>query len=193
MEQIKKTVTGILDHNRADLESLAKMAGRKGNDMYHAILSMRPVNLEGTTFDHMEVQSEELPSSSAKMDLNLEVYKEKGRWNFRLEYADTLFLPQTGEFYARCIGAIAAGLARDEKRTLGNIPKISGADRFRLDSLTENLSAAFADVPVDAMVDMAAELAPDQAALIFRDETFTLGELKSRLGCIGLPVSRIWG
>ncbi|HIQ98602.1 MAG TPA: amino acid adenylation domain-containing protein [Candidatus Scybalocola faecavium] len=179
MEQIKKTVTGILDHNRADLESLAKMAGRKGNDMYHAILSMRPVNLEGTTFDHMEVQSEELPSSSAKMDLNLEVYKEKGRWNFRLEYADTLFLPQTGEFYARCIGAIAAGLARDEKRTLGNIPKISGADRFRLDSLTENLSAAFADVPVDAMVDMAAELAPDQAALIFRDETFTLGELKA--------------
>lgn len=179
MEQVRAGAAGLLDHGHVTLEELAKMAGKPGSALYHAIISMRPVQLDGAVFDGMEIINEAVPSGSAKMDLNVELYKSNGQWHFRMEYASSLFLPQTAAFYARCIGVIAAGIARDEKRSLGKLSKLSGADSFRLQGYTENLSAAFADVPIDMMVDMAAETAPEQTALIFRDTCMTLGTLKA--------------
>ena len=184
LENVRQSVIGLIDHGDMPLESLMAMAGRKAGSgasgLYNTMVSIRPMVMDHAAFAGMEAINEPVRSKSSKLDLNLEIYREGGCYHFRLEYATSLYMQATAAFYARSIGAIGVNLARQPEAKLYDIGKVSPADSFFLRGLTENASAAFADVPVDAMVDMAAQVAPDQKALIFRDQVTTLGELREK-------------
>lgn len=195
LENVRTSVIGLIDHGDMPLERLASMAKRKsgafGSPLYNTIVSLRPMVMDGAAFAGMEAVNEPVPSKSAKLDLNLEIYREKGCYHFRLEYASSLYMKSTAAFYARCIGTIAVNMARNAGERLEDIVKVSPADSFFLRNCTENASAAFADVPIDAMVDMAARMAPDQKALIFRDQVTTLGELKEKSDALACRIQEL--
>lgn len=184
MEDVRAAVIGAVDHPDMPLDQLLAMAAANGfpsgEKLYRTLVSIRPMVMDDAAFGGMPAQNVPVPTKSAKLDLNLEIFKAGNCYHFRLEYASALYMESTAAFYARCIGAIAVNLARSEKMKLSDIPKVTAADSFRLRSVTENVSAAYADVPLDQMVDMAAEMAPEQTAMIFRGQVMTLGALKER-------------
>ncbi len=190
MERVKSAVIGLIDHAAMPLERLVEMSGVRTpggeNTFYNTLVSMRPMLLDGAEFAGYRVLSETMPGIRAKVDLNLEIYRMDHRWHFRLEYPAGLFRTMTAQFYGRSLCTAAVSLAKNMDRPLDDIVTVSAQDWFYLAGQTENAVAAFADVPIDRLVDMAAVIAPDRPALIFRGETMTMGALKSASDALAL-------
>ena len=192
LEQVRNGVVGLVDHAQMPLDAIAKMAGLGAGQtmLYNLMVSMRPVQVDKTLFDNHPVVNVPLDTHTAKLDYNLEIYREHDCWKFRLEYASEMYREITAQFYARAIGHTAVELTKDSNRLLKDVNCVHPADSFALYAQTENLSAAYPDIPLDRMVDMAAMMAPDSPALIFHDQTMTLGELKTYSDALAVRLQR---
>ena len=193
LERVKAAVIGLIDHAAIPLQTLMGLSGINsgghpdgGNALYNTLVSMRPMTMDGAEFAGFNVCTEAMPGIRAKADLNLEIYRMNDCWHFRLEYPAGLFRKVTALFYGRSLCTAAVSLSKNPTGNLSDIMSVSAQDWFRLTGQTENAVAAFADVPIDRMVDMAAGIAPDRPALVFRGETMTMGGLKNASDALAL-------
>ena len=183
-QKTRDRIVGLLDHPDTPLEELISLSGTgrdQGNSpLYRALVSMRPMELDGASFDGMPVQNEPVPSGSAKLDLNLEVFREHGCYCFRLEYAASLFAPDTIALYSRSLTAILHQVLAEDSVTVDDCNATAPIDRYRLWERPNSLRMPYSDLPIDRQVDAMADLIPDEPALIFHGQAMTFRELKQR-------------
>ena len=184
LNQVKENTVNLIDHPYMPLDRLVALSGRKSGDLqnplFNTIVSMRPVDTDGFSFGNQKVTAEAVPSRSAKTDLNLEIYLSSGCYRFRLEYAGSLFDPETVSLYGRSLIAVIRYMLRDDDGPLADCEAISDYDRYHLIELPHTLRVPFSDLPIDGRIDAMARIHPEQPALIFHDEVLTFGELKER-------------
>lgn len=176
----KERVIELLDNPDIPLEKLNELAKENGRDgqLYNAIMSMRPVVTDNSTFAGFKVKQTEMYYESAKTELNLEVYYEYNSYALRLEYASSLFDRSTAEMYERSIKAIITDILSDENKKIGDCQAISPTDHCKLIDIPNALRMPFVDLPIDRLIDMAADITPDETAIIFHNETTTFREIK---------------
>ncbi len=181
---VKDTIVGLLDHPFFPLDEIVTLSGAERvqgqNPLYNTIISMRPVEVDGFTFAGQTAAPEPVPAKSAKVDLNLEVAKSGGCYQFRLEYADHLFAADTVSLYSRSLITIVREILRDDSCLLENLSAVSAPDRYRLFERPSHYHLPYSDLPIDRQVDAMAEMLPDSPAFIFHDEVMTFSELKAR-------------
>jgi len=180
LNKTKESVIGLLDNPDIPLERLVELAKENGHEgqLYNAIMSMRPVVTDNSKFGGFETEQADVHYDSAKTELNLEVYYENNSYALRLEYASSLFDRSTAEMFERSIKAIISDILSDENKVIGECRAISPADRYRLIDAPNALRIPFVDLPIDKQIDMAADIYPDNAAIIFHGEVTTFRELK---------------
>lgn len=181
---VREAVVSLLDHPYTPLDRLVSLSGRKSgegrNPLFHTILSMRPIETDGFTFGDRKIQPEAVPAGSAKADLNLEIYRSEGCYHFRMEYAGSLFDPETVSLYGRSLIAVIRNMLKNDACSLADCGAVSDYDRYHLMELPYTMKMPFSDLPIDGRIDAMAKIHPEQPALIFHDRILTLGELKKR-------------
>ncbi|MGM9568088.1 MAG: amino acid adenylation domain-containing protein [Clostridia bacterium] len=184
LNQVKEKIVSLIDHPYMPLDRLVSLSGRKSgegrNPLFNTMISMRPVDTDGFTFDDRKVLPEAVPSGSAKTDLNLEIYRSEGCYHFRLEYAGSLFDLETVSLYGRSFIAVIRNMLKNDACPLGDCGAVSDYDRYHLMELPYTMKMPFSDLPIDGRIDAMARIHPEQPALIFHDHVLTLGELKKR-------------
>ena len=103
-----------------DAEAQHRFSAYQIEDVYK-----RQVEVDGFTFAGQTAAPEPVPAKSAKVDLNLEVAKSGGCYQFRLEYADHLFAADTVSLYSRSLITIVREILRDDSCLLENLSAVS--------------------------------------------------------------------
>ena len=194
LAMIQDEVTGLLDHPGCSLEEMIEMFSLprtvNQNPLYQTAFSMRPFEAVTLCFNGKPVQYRPVSTGTAKSDLSIEAAVEQGICQLRLEYADDLFTEETIAFYGRCIEQITAEIVKGKAKTIGELSLISPADRLRLIDRPNRSYYPFLNLPVHQLVKERAELFPEQAAVIFHGQEFTLGQIESQAcGIAGLLTS----
>lgn len=175
--RVREEVVGLLDHQDIPLEEVIALSGAKrslgGNPLYNTMVSMRPVNEEAMTFAGKTVEGLPCRTGTAKLDIMLEVYREKGRFAFCFEYASSLFTEQSIALYGRSLAAILKEAISDDSLPLMEISGIAPADRYRLIDVPNRMRTPFLDMPLDGQIDAFAEMTPEAPAVVFHGETMT--------------------
>lgn len=184
LNQVKDNIVNLIDHPYMPLDRLVSLSGRKRgenqNPLYNAIVSMRPVHLDGLSFAGQEAEPEPVPAGSAKTDLNLEIYKSQGCYRFRIEYASSLFDAETVSLYGRSLIAVIRNMLHSDACLLEECSAISDYDRYYLMELPHTMRIPFSDLSIDGRIDAMAKIHPEKPALIFHDQVLTFGELQAR-------------
>lgn len=184
LRKVREQVTGLLDHPDLSMEELVSLSGVKRlpgqNPFYRTMISLRPVETDTLSFDGQPVRPEEVSAKSAKVDLNLEVYRSEGRYHLRLEYAAGLFEKETAALYIRGIKTTVQELIQGENRSLGSCRTTDLSDWYRLVERPRSLRMPFVDLPIDEQIDMMARMMDDKPGVIFHREETSFAELKNR-------------
>lgn len=182
LEEVQKNLAGLLDHPYTPVDELVSLAGLERmpgqNPLYRAMISMRPIQGDEERFAGGRIEPVPVPAGSAKVDLNLEVYKSGGCYRLRLEYASSLYDRESAALYARAVEAAALELAAEEGGRVADCRAVSARDWYALLKKPWTLRLPFENVPVDARIDEMAELNPKAPAVIFHDRIRTFRELK---------------
>ena len=195
--RVREEVVGLLDHQDIPLEEVIALSGAKrslgGNPLYNTMVSMRPVNEEAMTFAGKTVEGLPCRTGTAKLDIMLEVYREKGRFAFCFEYASSLFTEQSIALYGRSLAAILKEAISDDSLPLMEISGIAPADRYRLIDVPNRMRTPFLDMPLDGQIDAFAEMTPEAPAVVFHGETMTFRALKERSASIAAQLVEAGG
>ena len=183
-KSVRDNIIGILDHPDISLEDLVSMSGMPrvlgSNPLYNTLVSMRPVETDSFEFGGYATTVEPVPAKSAKLELNLEIFKSKNAYHFRMEYASSYLDKATVALYLRSIRALIGEILADDTLNLCEYRAISPADRYQLIDRPNMLCASFTDLPVDRLIDGIAQANPHAPALIYHGQALSFGELKSR-------------
>lgn len=147
------------------------------NPLFSVMFSMRPQDTTDISFAGGPVAFLPMPSRTAKFPLSLDVAQTAEGFEFRMEYATSLFLSETINLYCRSFCEIVRQFVEQTNAKLEDIFPLAPADRLRLLERPRRQSAPFWDAPIDDMVSEMALLCPDTAAVIFRDDTMSYREL----------------
>ncbi len=184
LKDVQLHIAGLLDHQDAALEQILSITGaaRRADrgTLYSTLISMRPAERGPVTLGEAELRPADMPSGSAKMDLSLEVFEENGAFGFSLEYAASLFEPDSAQLMGRSLVQLCSQLAGQPDTPVGELSAWHPADRFRL--LEEPLlrCAPFSDVSLDRLFAMRALASPDAPAVLWHGESLSFGALNER-------------
>lgn len=173
LEQLRVETAGLLDHQAMPLEELVSMLelprSLAQNALYQALFSLRPLRADRFVLDGQPLTYLPVPTGSAKLDLSLEAYQQEDGYRFVLEYASSLFAPETAQLYARSYEAILSGMVRDTAQTVDELPKLSVRDRLTYWEEPNLLSSPYLNQPVHRMIENRAQLTPDETAYFCQD------------------------
>ena len=120
LQQVKNTVLAMLDNQDVSLEDILSLVHVKRSAgqaaLYNVMFSYRPMEEEAFFLDGEPVSCAPLETGTAKMDLNLEAYKTKNGYSFRLEYATSLYYRDSMELLSRCFCAVVEELIKGQER-----------------------------------------------------------------------------
>lgn len=184
LEQLRVETAGLLDHQAMPLEELVSMLelprSLAQNALYQALFSLRPLRADRFVLDGQPLTYLPVPTGSAKLDLSLEAYQQEDGYRFVLEYASSLFAPETAQLYARSYEAILSGMVRDTAQTVDELPKLSVRDRLTYWEEPNLLSSPYLNQPVHRMIENRAQLTPDETAYFCQDRAVTYWQLMQR-------------
>lgn len=184
LEQLRVETVGLLDHQAMPLEELVSMLelprSLAQNALYQALFSLRPLRADRFVLDGQPLTYLPVPTGSAKLDLSLEAYQQEDGYRFVLEYASSLFAPETAQLYARSYEAILSGMVRDTAQTVDELPKLSVRDRLTYWEEPNLLSSPYLNQPVHRMIENRAQLTPDETAYFCQDRAVTYWQLMQR-------------
>ncbi|MDL2289283.1 amino acid adenylation domain-containing protein, partial [Clostridia bacterium OttesenSCG-928-F22] len=182
--EVKQEILGLLEHQLYPLEEIVKMAGVERslsrNPVFQILLSYRPLDADGFEIGGQPVTYLPIHTGISKMDMNIEIIKQGGRFSFQIEYATALFHKETIQLYGRSIETVAKQLAGNEKETLGDVLAISPRDRMEMIERPFYMRAPYEDACIDVMFERIAQVYPQNAAIVFHGQTVTYWELKER-------------
>lgn len=183
LASVCQTVTNMLDHQEISLEELAEIAAverrRDRNPLFTTLFTMTPLKAEEISIGSAGLTYVPYETHAVKMDLNLEVTFLKGGYQFRFEYAKSLFDEVTIAFYSRCMVQGLASILEDCDRRLKEIEILDMADRIRLLERPRRMRTPYDAATVDQMMDETALLRPERTAVRWgRDICDTYADLK---------------
>lgn len=108
---------------------------------------------EAFFLDGEPVSCAPLETGTAKMDLNLEAYKTKNGYSFRLEYATSLYYRDSMELLSRCFCAVVEELIKGQEKTLYELPAVSFRDRLELLERPNRMHTPYLKLCVDQAVE----------------------------------------
>lgn len=194
LQQVKNTVLAMLDNQDVSLEDILALAHVKRSAgqaaLYNVMFSYRPMEEEAFFLDGEPVSCVPLETGTAKMDLNLEAYKTKNGYSFRLEYATSLYYRDSMELLSRCFCAVVEELIKGQEKTLYELPAVSFRDRLELLERPNRMHTPYLKLCVDQAVDQMAELIPEAPAIRSHGVVTTYGELKKRSDALAGQLQR---
>lgn len=194
LQQVKNTVLAMLDNQDVSLEDILSLAHVKRSAgqaaLYNVMFSYRPMEEEAFFLDGEPVSCAPLETGTAKMDLNLEAYKTKNGYSFRLEYATSLYYRDSMELLSRCFCAVVEELIKGQEKTLYELPAVSFRDRLELLERPNRMHTPYLKLCVDQAVDQMAELIPEAPAIRSHGVVTTYGELKKRSDALAGQLQR---
>ena len=184
LSSVRGEVNAMLDNQQVGLEEIVSALGIKRtlsqSPLYQVIFSQRPVDAEALCFGGEAMDYLPLSTGTARMDLWVELAKEKGAYSFHMEYATQLFLPETVAYYGRCLETVAASLMRCGDQPLSGVEALSVRDRMELVDIPNNTVYPFLNLPIPTLFARHLMLDPDAPAVIFHGETTTRAQLDRR-------------
>ncbi len=191
--RVKADVTAMLDNSSVSLEELIKLTGAKRtldrNTLYNVLLTYRPIDESTFTLDARPLEYTPLHTGTAKFDLDIEVAKRADGFDMHLEYATSLFEPETIQLWARSLEAVILSILSGAG-TIDDVSPISVYDRLMLIDRPSRTRTPYVDVCIDTLIDENAALYPDQCALRFHGESFTYAQIKTRSDSIAAQLIR---
>ena len=119
-------------------------------------------------------------SGSARYDLSLTVYEHGGRLDAVLEYATSLYAPETAERMLRHLGVLLEAVAADPARPLSEVPLVTGAEREQVLAAGDAATTGFARDCVHDLFARQAARTPDNVAVRAGAGELTYRELDER-------------
>ncbi|RYF14633.1 MAG: amino acid adenylation domain-containing protein, partial [Comamonadaceae bacterium] len=130
-----------------------------------------------------DVQLERLQVTNrrSQFDLSLDLYEDGPRITGRMEFATALFDRATIERHVAHLLGLLQGMVADDSRVAKHLPLMSDADRDHVLHAWNGTAVAHAPwMSAQAMFEAQALRAPDAAALVFRKETLSYGQLDAQ-------------
>ncbi len=127
----------------------------------------------------LELSPMEADAGTSMFDLTLALEAADGGLGGRIEYATSLFDAATMERMAEHLGVLLRGIAANPDARISALPLMGGGER----ALLAGANATERDYPSDlvhALFAAQAARTPDAAALVFRGEALSYGELDAR-------------
>ena len=175
---------GILDHqsiSQEEIISTLKLPRSLGeNPLYQVMFSLRPIDVDDLTLNGYPLQAAPAPAGTVKADLVMEAAREKNQYIFHLEYATSLFLPETAAYYGRCFAQAVLELLKNPDTALEALDILSPEDRRQLIDLPAQAVIPFDLTPLHRRIQMHAEADPEATALVFHGEAVSRGKLEAR-------------
>jgi non-ribosomal peptide synthetase component F len=183
---VKRETLWVLEHQQLPVDRvLAELGVQRQfgeNPLYQVMFTYRPLDVGTLTFGGMPVDAAEAPHSTAKMDLCLEGAESGGGFSFTLEYASSLFSPETAAFYARCFVSALDALAGGGP--LAELDILPAEDRLRLITEPSQTVTPFRRAKMDELFSEQARRTPDAPAVVFRGESVSYAALRRRAACL---------
>ena len=187
LDRIRDEVTGMLDHQRVDLEQIISaldLPRAEQNALYRVMLTQSPVDESKFALDGNRMCFRAIPTGTVKMDMILELAQKEKCYVLRFSYASSLFQKETIAFYGRCMGQLARELTKDISRNIGEVPLMTPMDRERLIDAPNYRVTPFVNRPIHKMLRSRGETTPDATAIIYHDRSMTYAQLERRAAAI---------
>lgn len=186
LRQTQKTVQFLLDHDSVTLESLIQMKQLErtvgGNPLYQILFSMRPLDVDGFSFDGQPVVYEPVDVGAAKMELSLEAAKTASGYQFVFEYDEGIFFPETVAYYGKCLEQLTEALMQGaETACVQEVTQIPAFDQIACFEAQNARCLPFADVFIDRMIARVVAKAGETPAVIWQDQVLTYREFWNRV------------
>lgn len=184
LEEVREAVNGMLDHQRIGLEELISALGLKRtlsqSPLFQVIFSQRPLDAGAFELIGAPLEYLPIPTGTAKMELSVELFREKDHYAFLMEYSTRLFLPETAAYYCRCFEEITRDMISAADLTLGELNALNASDRMELLEIPRHTVSPFVNLPYTVMFAHHLALAPDEPAVIFHGVPTSRAQLDRR-------------
>lgn len=188
----REDMADLLDHPYLSTAELAELTGRdQEHSLYRVMVSFRPIEIDRYKFAGMKIRQEPLPTGSAKLGLNFEVFRQEDRYHIRLEYASSFYEEETAAFYLRSLAALLEAAVSGEDGRLGALGALTDEDRERIYYERCRSAVPFDTRTVQEQFDEAARRSPDAPAVIYHENTVTYGELAEASDALAEKLRRI--
>lgn len=181
---LKGSVIGLLDHPSISMEELISITGAQRdlsrNALFNILFSYRPISEKAFQFDGKPLKYLPIPTKTAKLDLNMEARDENGQFIFYLEYAKTLFLPETIQLLSRSYCTLVERILQNDQQKLYDLDPTSEKDRLELLVLPNRMSMPYLNECMDQIFDETAAIIPNSPAIRCHGHTTTFAQLKAR-------------
>ncbi|WP_166144129.1 non-ribosomal peptide synthetase [Methylosinus sp. RM1] len=185
LARVRKTALGAQENQDAPFERLVDelqpLRDISRSPLFQTLFVLQNAPGRELALPGLQVEPLATDSGSAKFDLTLSLVEADGGLSGRIDYATTLFDPQTIERLARHYCALLAGIVADPDRRASELPMLCEAERRRLlvewnDTATDDPR----DKCLHQLFEEQAAKTPDAVAVAFEDAYFTYDELNAR-------------
>ena len=144
--------------------------------LFQVLLSLQNMAVGEVKLSGVQVGMAELPVSTAKFELALEVAEVDGRIAGALSYATDLFDHATARRLLGHFESLLAGAAADPDARLADLPLLTEAERAEL-AAWNRTGVEYPDVCLHELIEAQVKRTPDAVAVVFEDESLTYREL----------------
>lgn len=187
LNEVQSLVTGMLDHQHVSLEEIIqalKLPRGEQNALYQVMLTQSPVNEDAFVLGGKKMIYHSVSTGSVKMDLILEMAKNKRGYSLHFSYATGIFKEETIAFYARCFEQIMLQLMTKGEHCIEQLSLMSPADYQHYVEIPNYEVTPFMNLPVHKILKNRAVQNPDDTAIIFHGEQYSYRWLEGRAGAI---------
>ncbi|AUX43556.1 uncharacterized protein SOCE26_050060 [Sorangium cellulosum] len=152
------------------------------NPLFQVMFMLENTPREPIHLPDLEVSAVEVDHETARFDLGLFVQEqdEEGL-EVVVEYASDLFERQTVERLCGHYATLLAGVVEDPRRTIGELPLLTEAERQRIVVAWNQTQAPYPeDRCIHQLFEEQAARTPDAAAVVFGDQQLSYRELNAR-------------
>ncbi|HHX14470.1 MAG TPA: amino acid adenylation domain-containing protein, partial [Clostridiales bacterium] len=181
---IRDRTLGMMDHKHFSLDEILSMLDiprdLSRNPLYQALFSLRPINAGQFHLDGQPIEYLPAHNGTAKLDLNLEAYQSDDSYHFDLEYASSLFLPETIALYGRSYETLLYRIVTGNFAKVEDLDAISDQDREHFIDRPSRRYLPYQDRPIHYIFEDIAAGQPDKTAVIWHNEQTSFKELEEK-------------
>ena len=151
LNDVGKTITGMLDHQQTSLEDIITelhLPRGQQNALYQVMMTQSPVDESAFAFDGKPMTYHPISTGCVKMDLILDLSRMGEDYRLRFSYAESLFRHETIHFYARCMEQILGELISKEDAKLDEISVLAPEDYKKFVQIPNEKKTPFEELPV---------------------------------------------
>ncbi|NEW09285.1 amino acid adenylation domain-containing protein [Paenibacillus sp. SYP-B3998] len=185
LEETKGTTLQSLEHQDYPFEELVDKLrvdrSLNRNPVFDVLLALQNMDQRSLDLGDLYMSAYPYVHPTAKFDLSLYVTEVEGLLRCSFEYSTELYTETTVRRLAAHLDTLLRSIADDPKRSLSDLPILTGEDIERLLFVGEPKLEGSAEVrTIHEQFEAKADRHPDKTAIVYRGETNTYGQLEAR-------------